>query len=81
MSNRVGLRYFASRHGAAHAGSQAVDPWINPGLDGYALVHAGRQLLLGPIAFWIMVGTLVIMAAWTVVANIILNLDETLNKR
>jgi murein DD-endopeptidase MepM/ murein hydrolase activator NlpD len=32
----------------------------------YALVHAGRQLRLGPIAFWIVVGTLVIMAVWTI---------------
>jgi murein DD-endopeptidase MepM/ murein hydrolase activator NlpD len=31
------------------------------------LTHAGHQLRLGPIAFWIIVGTLVIMAAWTVV--------------
>src|SRR5438876_343984 len=32
----------------------------------YTLVHAGRQLRLGPIAFWVVVGTLVIMAVWTV---------------
>jgi murein DD-endopeptidase MepM/ murein hydrolase activator NlpD len=32
----------------------------------YTLVHAGRQLRLGPIAFWIVVGTLVIMAAWSI---------------
>src|SRR6266852_4468293 len=31
-----------------------------------SLVHAGRQLRLGPIAFWVVVGTLVIMAAWTI---------------
>jgi murein DD-endopeptidase MepM/ murein hydrolase activator NlpD len=31
----------------------------------YLLAHAGRQLRIGPIAFWIVVGTLVIMAAWT----------------
>jgi murein DD-endopeptidase MepM/ murein hydrolase activator NlpD len=30
-------------------------------------VHAGRQLRLGPIAFWVVVGTLVIMGAWTIV--------------
>jgi murein DD-endopeptidase MepM/ murein hydrolase activator NlpD len=33
----------------------------------YTLAHAGRQLRLGPIAFWVTVGSLVIMAAWTVV--------------
>jgi murein DD-endopeptidase MepM/ murein hydrolase activator NlpD len=32
----------------------------------YILGHAGRQLRLGPIAFWIAVGTLVIMGVWTV---------------
>jgi murein DD-endopeptidase MepM/ murein hydrolase activator NlpD len=32
----------------------------------YTLVHAGRQVRLGPIAFWIAVGTLVIMAAWSI---------------
>src|SRR5260370_38553059 len=29
----------------------------------YTLVHAGRQLRIGPIAFWVVVGTLVIMEA------------------
>jgi murein DD-endopeptidase MepM/ murein hydrolase activator NlpD len=32
----------------------------------YTLLHAGRQLRLGPIAFWVVVGTVVIMAAWTI---------------
>jgi murein DD-endopeptidase MepM/ murein hydrolase activator NlpD len=32
----------------------------------YTLLHAGRQLRLGPIAFWVVVGTLVIMAVWTI---------------
>ena len=29
-------------------------------------MHAGRQVRIGPIAFWIVVGTLVIMAAWSI---------------
>ena len=33
---------------------------------GYTLAHAGRQVRLGPIAFWIAVGTLVIMAVWSI---------------
>ncbi|MEX0752738.1 MAG: M23 family metallopeptidase [Xanthobacteraceae bacterium] len=32
----------------------------------YILGHAGRQLRLGPIAFWIAVGALVIMGVWTI---------------
>ena len=31
----------------------------------YTLVHAGRQVRLGPITFWIAVGSLVIMAGWS----------------
>ena len=33
---------------------------------GYTLAHGARQVRLGPVAFWIAVGTLVIMAGWTV---------------
>jgi murein DD-endopeptidase MepM/ murein hydrolase activator NlpD len=32
----------------------------------YTLVHGGRQVRIGPVAFWIVVGTLVIMAIWSV---------------
>jgi murein DD-endopeptidase MepM/ murein hydrolase activator NlpD len=35
-------------------------------LDGYTLVHGGRQVRIGPIAFWITVGTLVVMAVWSI---------------
>src|SRR3984957_1401934 len=38
---------------------------LHAGAD-YTLVHAGRQLRIGPIAFWIVVGTLVIMVAWSI---------------
>jgi murein DD-endopeptidase MepM/ murein hydrolase activator NlpD len=31
----------------------------------YTLVHAGRQVRLGPITFWVAVGSLVIMAGWS----------------
>jgi murein DD-endopeptidase MepM/ murein hydrolase activator NlpD len=33
----------------------------------YALVHGGRQVRIGPVAFWICTGTLVIMAGWTLI--------------
>jgi murein DD-endopeptidase MepM/ murein hydrolase activator NlpD len=38
-----------------------------PGIQSgdYTVVVAGRQVRLGPVAFWIVVGTLVIMSAWT----------------
>jgi murein DD-endopeptidase MepM/ murein hydrolase activator NlpD len=33
---------------------------------GYTLAHAGRQIRFGPVAFWIFVGTVVIMAGWSI---------------
>jgi murein DD-endopeptidase MepM/ murein hydrolase activator NlpD len=33
---------------------------------GYTLGHAGRQVRLGPIAFWTVVGALVVMTAWSI---------------
>jgi len=33
----------------------------------YTFLHRGRQVRLGPVAFWTFVGTLVIMAGWTMV--------------
>ncbi len=65
MSRRSSLQY---RHDSSgHFGDDrlqrtAARQWAT----GYTLVHAGRQLRLGPIAFWVVVGTLVIMAAWTI---------------
>src|SRR5438477_9694777 len=35
----------------------------------YTLGHAGRQIRLGPVAFWTTVGTLVVMAAWSIVTG------------
>jgi murein DD-endopeptidase MepM/ murein hydrolase activator NlpD len=42
----------AHRHGA-------------PRQAGYTLTHAGRQVRLGPVTFWVAVGSLVIMAGWS----------------
>src|SRR5579872_2152439 len=33
--------------------------------QGYALIHAGRQVRVGPVLFWIIVGTIIVMAAWS----------------
>jgi murein DD-endopeptidase MepM/ murein hydrolase activator NlpD len=33
---------------------------------GYTLVHAGHQVRIGPVAFWIVVGTLVVMGVWSI---------------
>jgi murein DD-endopeptidase MepM/ murein hydrolase activator NlpD len=36
------------------------------GPAGYTLTHGGRQLRVGPLAFWLVLGTLAIMAVWTI---------------
>lgn len=51
--------HYAAAAGADYGG--AARRWA-----GYTLTHAGRQVRLGPIAFWVVVGTLVIMAVWTI---------------
>ncbi|HLA20377.1 MAG TPA: M23 family metallopeptidase [Pseudolabrys sp.] len=39
---------------------------LTRGHEGYTLVHGGRQVRIGPVAFWIVVGTLVIMGVWSI---------------
>jgi murein DD-endopeptidase MepM/ murein hydrolase activator NlpD len=60
---------------AAHAGrpahpraqsAAAVSRHLQRSRGDYTLVHAGRQVRIGPVAFWIVVGTLVIMALWSI---------------
>ena len=38
----------------------------NGSLGDYTLVHGGRQVRIGPVAFWIVVGTLVVMGVWSI---------------
>lgn len=58
----------ASRHQSAETVSHHLNRKHAPrgALADYTLVHAGRQVRIGPIAFWIVVGTLVIMAVWSI---------------
>lgn len=69
MSYRAGTYYdygdYPSRHANGRAKAAAVRRHAAMAAD-YTLGHAGRQVRLGPVAFWIAVGTLVIMAVWTI---------------
>src|SRR5580704_12013601 len=47
-------------------GQPAVKPPAVAKTSGYTIAHAGRQVRLGPVAFWIAVGTVVIIAGWSV---------------
>jgi murein DD-endopeptidase MepM/ murein hydrolase activator NlpD len=53
-----------AHHSARSAGTTSRQ--LHRGRDGYTLTHAGHQVRIGPIAFWIVVGTLVIMAVWSI---------------
>ena len=66
MPHRPGSHYqHGGHHGhpgaARRAPAVAAARWAD-----YTFLHAGHQLRLGPIAFWIVIGTLVIMAVWTI---------------
>src|SRR3954449_9914835 len=68
MPHQSGMYTSGVRHG--HAAAARLQQGVAPALarigGDYTLIHAGRQLRLGPIAFWIVVGTLVIMGLWTI---------------
>ncbi|QWG21423.1 peptidoglycan DD-metalloendopeptidase family protein [Bradyrhizobium sediminis] len=48
----------------AAAGRAAVAA-ASRGQDGYTLVHAGKQVRFGPVAFWIVVGTVTVLGMWS----------------
>jgi murein DD-endopeptidase MepM/ murein hydrolase activator NlpD len=55
------------RHAAPRAQSAAaVSRHLNRVTGDYMLVHGGRQVRIGPVLFWIVVGTLVIMGVWSI---------------
>src|SRR4030081_1674227 len=33
--------------------------------NGYTIVHAGKQVRFGPVVFWIVVGTVAVLGAWS----------------
>jgi murein DD-endopeptidase MepM/ murein hydrolase activator NlpD len=61
MSRRSSSQY-RHRDDSSRPHDAAATRWT----AGLSLIHAGRQVRLGPIAFWVVVGTLVIMAVWTI---------------
>jgi murein DD-endopeptidase MepM/ murein hydrolase activator NlpD len=70
MSHPQSPSHARAAHSSGHSRPQtaaAVSRTLHRPRGGdYTLAHAGRQVRIGPIAFWIVVGTLVIMAAWTI---------------
>jgi murein DD-endopeptidase MepM/ murein hydrolase activator NlpD len=54
----------AEQHVARQA-PQARAPRHPPRKTDYTLGHSGRQVRIGPVTFWVAVGSLVIMAGWS----------------
>jgi murein DD-endopeptidase MepM/ murein hydrolase activator NlpD len=55
-------------HGRTLARRPAAGPAPAPvsrAQNGYTLVHAGRQVRFGPVVFWIVVGTVVVLGLWS----------------
>ena len=56
-------------HGRASArrpgASLAPLPAARHGEEGYTIVHAGKQVRFGPVAFWIVVGSVTLLGMWS----------------
>jgi len=57
---------YAQQPPRAHSAAAMSRHVQQRGRNGYTLQHAGRQVRIGPVAFWIVVGTLVVMAIWSI---------------
>lgn len=55
-----------SHRRSAHAGASHRQATHRGAAEGYTLAHAGRQVRIGPAVFWSIIGTLAIMASWTI---------------
>src|ERR1044072_4338663 len=71
MSYRSGQQYSDHHHPHDHGRTpprrpapQAAKAVAIDG-EGYTIVHAGKQVRLGPVVFWIVVGTIVLLGMWS----------------
>ncbi|WP_407164677.1 peptidoglycan DD-metalloendopeptidase family protein [Bradyrhizobium sp. ORS 111] len=53
------------RRPAAHAAPMPAATTGAASGAGYAIVHAGKQVRFGPVVFWIIVGTIVLLGMWS----------------
>ena len=49
--------------------------------DDYTLVHGRRQVRLGPVAFWFVIASLVVMAGWSVLTGTYFAFHDDVLKR
>lgn len=67
MSHRSGHYHEHSRQAERARGAVASHqrPPLGARENGYTLTHAGKRVRVGPVVFWIVVGSIVIMGAWS----------------
>jgi len=56
----------AARPPARTQSAAAMSRHVQRASHDYTLTHHGRQVRIGPVAFWIVVGTLVVMGVWSI---------------
>src|ERR1700754_2572474 len=55
-------------HGRSHSRrpvTAQAPPQLQSAQNGYTIVHAGKQVRFGPVVFWIVVGTVAVLGAWS----------------
>jgi murein DD-endopeptidase MepM/ murein hydrolase activator NlpD len=57
-------QHHAREHGRSHPRRSAAAP-SRHGQNGYTIVHAGKQVRFGPVVFWIVIGTVTVLGAWS----------------
>jgi murein DD-endopeptidase MepM/ murein hydrolase activator NlpD len=57
-------QHHAHDHGRSHPRRSAVAP-SRHARDGYTIAHAGKQVRFGPVVFWIVIGTVTVLGAWS----------------
>jgi murein DD-endopeptidase MepM/ murein hydrolase activator NlpD len=61
-------QHHAHDHGRVHSRRPTPAPAPSPVKEsqhGYTIAHAGKQVRLGPVVFWIVVGTITILGLWS----------------
>lgn len=60
-------KHQAHDHGRSHArrAPHPPSPQQKSAQNGYTIAHAGKQVRIGPVLFWIVVGTVTALGAWS----------------
>lgn len=68
MSNRSGhYSEYPQHHNAPHQGKarKQAHGHHRPDRNGYTLVHHGKAVRFGPVVFWIVAGSIIVMGGWS----------------